>query len=52
MTEKNTIKHSISTFFSKEIQIFGLPSCTGSTRKGLPIDVSIANVGLILTKLW
>ena len=31
-------------------QIFGFPWC--STRKDLSIDVSITNVGLILTKLW
>ena len=34
----------------KEIQIFGFPWC--STREDLSIDVSITNVGLILTKLW
>ena len=32
-----------------ENQIFGFPCC--STREDLSIDVSIANVGLILTKL-
>ena len=32
-----------------EIQIFGFPWC--STREDLSIDVSITNVGLILTKL-
>ena len=29
---------------------FGFPWC--STREDLSIDVSITNVGLILTKLW
>ena len=33
----------------KEIQLFGFPWC--STREDLSIDVSITNVGLILTKL-
>ena len=32
-----------------EIHIFGFPCC--STREDLSIDVSITNVGLILTKL-
>ena len=36
-------------FFWKKIQIFGFPWC--STREDLSIDVSIINVGLILTKL-
>ena len=35
--------------FLKKIQIFGFPCC--STREDLSIDVSITNVGLILTKL-
>ena len=35
--------------FLKKIQIFGFPWC--STREDLSIDVSITNVGLILTKL-
>ena len=39
----------ISNFFEKKIQILGFPSC--STREDLSIDVSITNVGLILTKL-
>ena len=39
----------ISNFFEKN-QIFGFPCC--STREDLSIDVSITNVGLILTKLW
>ena len=37
-------------FWRKKNQIFGLPWC--STREDLSIDVSITNVGLILTKLW
>ena len=36
-------------FFWKKNQIFGFPWC--STRENLSIDVSITNVGLILTKL-
>ena len=36
--------------FWNQIQILGFPWC--STREGLSIDVSITNVGLILTKLW
>ena len=39
---------SISNFLWKN-QIFGFPWC--STREDLSIDVSITNVGLILTKL-
>ena len=35
--------------FLKEIQIYGFSCC--STREDLSIDVSITNVGLILTKL-
>ena len=35
--------------FLKKIQIFWFPCC--STREELSIDVSITNVGLILTKL-
>ena len=42
-------QNSISNFFEKKNQIFGLPWC--STREDLSIDVSITNVGLILTKL-
>ena len=41
--------NSISNFFEKKNQIFGFPWC--STREDLSIDVSITNVGLILTKL-
>ena len=36
--------------FGKKIQILGFPWC--SACEGLSIDVSITNVGLILTKLW
>ena len=36
-------------FFEQKNQIFGFPWC--STREELSIDVSITNVGLILTKL-
>ena len=43
------VKIRISNFFEKKNQIFGLPWC--STREDLSIDVSITNVGLILTKL-
>ena len=42
-------KIRISNFFEKKIQNLGFPSC--STREDLSIDVSITNVGLILTKL-
>ena len=41
--------NSISNFFEKKNQIFGFLWC--STREDLSIDVSITNVGLILTKL-
>ena len=46
------VKSQISNFelFWKKNQIFGFPWC--STREDLSIDVSIINVGLILTKLW
>ena len=37
-------------FFEKKNPIFGFP--WRSTREDLSIDVSITNVGLILTKLW
>ena len=45
------VKSQNSNFelFWKKNQIFGFPCCT--TRKDLSIDVSITNVGLILTKL-
>ena len=36
--------------FWKKFHISGFPWC--STRDDLPVDVSITNVGLILTKLW
>ena len=42
-----TLRYS---FFFKENQIFRFLSC--STREDHSIDVSITNVGLILTKLW
>ena len=45
-----TSQNSISNFFEKKNQIFEFPRC--STREDLSIDVSITNVGLILTKLW
>ena len=41
-------KFEFRTFWKKN-QIFGFPCC--STREDLSIDVSITNVGLILTKL-
>ena len=46
------VKSQNSNFglFWKINQIFGFPWC--STREDLSIDVSITNVGLILTKLW
>ena len=46
------VKNQNSNFelFWKKNQIFGFPWCR--TREGLFIDVSITNVGLILTKLW
>ena len=46
------VKSQNSNFelFWTKIQIFGFPWC--STREDLSIDVSITNVGLILTKLW
>ena len=38
-------------FWKKKKSIFfGFPWC--STREDIPIDASITNVGLILTKLW
>ena len=42
-------KFEFRTYLKKKIQILGFPSC--SSREDLSIDVSIANVGLILTKL-
>ena len=46
------VKSQNSNFelFWKKNQIFGFPCC--STSEDLSIDVSITNVGLILTKLW
>ena len=46
------VKSQNSNFelFLKKNNIFGFPWC--STRENLSIDVSITNVGLILTKLW
>ena len=46
------VKSQNSNFelFWNKNQIFGFPCC--STREDLSIDVSITNVGLILTKLW
>ena len=41
--------NSISNIFEKKNQIFWFPCC--STREDRSIDVSITNVGLILTKL-
>ena len=43
-------QNSIFELFWKKNQIFGFPWC--STREDLSIDISITNVGLILTKLW
>ena len=45
------VKSQNSNFelFQKKNQIFGFPCCI--TREDLSIDVSITNVGLILTKL-
>ena len=40
--------NSISNFLKKKNQIFWFPCC--STREDLSVDVSIAYVGLILTK--
>ena len=43
------LKFNFAIFLKKKNQIFMFPCC--STREDLSIDVSIANVGLILTKL-
>ena len=43
-----TSQNSILNFFEKKNQITGFPCC--STREDISIDVSITNVGLILTK--
>ena len=45
----STSQNSNFELFWKKNQIFGLASC--SSRQDLSIDVSITNVGLILTKL-
>ena len=42
------MSNSISNFLEKKNQIFWFPCC--STREDLSIDISITNVGLILTK--
>ena len=47
-TSQNTSQIQFQTFL-KINQIFGFPWC--STREDLSIDVSITNVGLLLTKL-
>ena len=41
-------KFEFRTFLKKKNQIFGFTCC--STREDLSIDISITNVGLILTK--
>ena len=46
----STSQNSNFELFWKKFQIFWFPWC--STREDLSIDVSITNVGLILTKLW
>ena len=46
--KQNTSRNSISNFLKKNL-ILILPCC--SAREDLSIDVSITNVGLILTKL-
>ena len=48
-TSQNTSLIQFRTFLKKKNQIFWFPCC--STREDLSIDVSITNVGLILTKL-
>ena len=48
-TSQNTSQIQYRTFLKKKNQIFGFP--WSSTREDLSIDVSITNVGLILTKL-
>ena len=49
LRRRRNSKFEFQTFLEK-IQILGFPWY--STREGLSIDVSISNVGLILTKLW
>ena len=48
-TLQHKSKFEFRTFLKKKNQIFGFPCC--STCEDLSIDVSITNVGLILTKL-
>ena len=48
-TSQNESRIQFQTFLKKKNQIFWFPCC--STREDLSIDVSITNVGLILTKL-
>ena len=48
-TSQNTSRIQFRTFLKKKNQIFWFPCC--STREDLSVDVSITNVGLILTKL-
>ena len=48
-TSQNTSRIQFQTFLKKKNQIFWFPCC--STREDLSVDVSITNVGLILTKL-
>ena len=47
-TSQNTSRIQFRTFLKKKNQIFWFPCC--STREDLSVDVSITNVGLILTK--
>ena len=47
-TSQNTSRIQFRNFFEKN-QIFWFPCC--STREDLSVDISITNVGLILTKL-
>ena len=49
MSTYGCMSNSISNFYEKKYQIVWFPCC--STREDLSIDVSITNVGLILTKL-
>ena len=46
---QSTNQNSISNFFENIMKFFGLPWCR--TREDISIDVSITNVGLILTKI-